>query len=159
MQIKGHNVALLLGCILLCQLAGVAGSVFTAQSVGTWYVSLNKPEFTPPGYLISIIWIALYTVIGIALYTLVKSPSKKDKSPAYWLFGAQLGLNALWSYLFFGLQSPLLGLIGIAVLWFAIIATIWAFYAHSKRAAALLVPYIAWVTFAAFLNYSVLILN
>ena len=97
--------------------------------------------------------------MGIAAAFVWNSNAKKMKQAAMKFYGAQFGLNVLWSLLFFGLRSPLYGFIGVLVLWAAIALTIFMFYHVSKRAALLLVPYIAWVTIAAALNLSVLMLN
>jgi tryptophan-rich sensory protein len=149
----------LLLSIVVCQLAGIIGSLFTMPAIPSWYAALNKPAFTPSGTVIGTVWIILYTLMGISLYLVWQKGVNKKTRPALYAFGIQLALNALWSVLFFGLRSPLYGLIGIVALWFAILATIIMFRKISKQAAWLLVPYIAWVTFAAFLNFSVLMLN
>ena len=144
--------------IVICQLAGVFGSLFTMPAIPTWYASLTKPSFAPPGSVIGIIWLILYTLMGISLY-LVWTSKKKDKKTAIGVFGFQLILNALWSFLFFGLKSPLYGLICILLMWIAIAATIVFFYKIDKKAAYLLVPYLAWVSIATVLNYLILTLN
>lgn len=141
--------------ILICQLAGVFGSIFTSPSIGTWYVELEKPFFTPPNWLFGPVWITLFTLMGISLYLVW---DKKDKF-AISIFGIQFVLNALWSLLFFGLQNPFYGLIEIIVLWFAILITIVRFYKIDKRAGIILFPYILWVSIAAALNYYIWVLN
>jgi benzodiazapine receptor len=146
--------------IIICQLAGVVGSIFTISAIPTWYASLNKPWFTPPNWLFGPVWLTLYTLMGISLYLVWSKGFKKKKAKiALGIFAIQLGLNALWSFLFFGLQSPLLGLAGIIPLWIFIALSIWAFYRVDKKAACILIPYIMWVTVATALNYYVLILN
>ncbi len=140
--------------------AGFVGSFFTAQTVDTWYQGLTKPWFTPPGQLISVIWIVLYILMGISLFMiLTKDLTEKTVKIAVGVFGVQLFLNALWSYLFFGLTSPLYGLIGIVSLWIALAATIYTFQRVSKKASYLLYPYIVWVTIALALNYSIYVMN
>jgi translocator protein len=144
--------------ILLTEfIGGVIGSIFTFSSISTWYVTLNKPAFTPPGFVIGIVWTALYFLMGVALY-LVWEHMPKSKN-AIILYSIQLVLNVLWSFLFFYLRSPLYGLIGITFLWIAVAATMISFYKISRKATALFVPYIFWVSFAAYLNYSVFLLN
>lgn len=146
--------------ITLCQLAGVLGSVFTYASIPTWYASLQKPTFTPPNWLFGPAWLTLYTLMGISLYIVWKKGlDKKDVRLSVGLFGAQLALNSLWSFLFFGLKDLRLAFFEIVVLWVFIVASIASFYKVSKKAAMLLVPYILWVSFAALLNYSVWMLN
>jgi len=146
--------------IVICQLAGVLGSVFTMPAIAEWYATLQKPWFTPPNWLFGPVWISLYTLMGIALYLVWAKGFREKKSKiALGIFTVQLALNALWSFLFFGLRSPLLGLAGIIPLWILIALNIWAFWRIDKRAGYLLVPYIAWVSIATALNYYVWILN
>lgn len=147
----------LLSAIGFCQIAGLVGSVFTTPAISTWYSTLNKPSFTPPNWLFAPVWLTLYTLMGISLYLIWES--KKEKKAAVGLFAIQLVLNAFWSILFFGLKSPLYGLITIVILWIAIMATIAEFYKISKPAAYLLIPYICWVSLATALNYFIWFLN
>ncbi len=145
--------------VVICQLAGIIGSVFTAQSIPDWYQTLVKPEFTPPSWLFAPVWITLYTLMGISLYLVWERKDKKDVTPALLVFFAQLVLNAIWSIVFFGLQSPFYAFIIIVFLWVLIAGSIYFFYPVSKTAAYLLIPYILWVSFAALLNYYIWILN
>jgi tryptophan-rich sensory protein len=150
----------LIGCIALCQAAGIVGGIFTAQSVRTWYVTLQKPSFAPPNWVFGPAWITLYTLMGIALYLVWQKADEANVPRAVFIvFGIQLVLNALWSYFFFGLRSPLLGFIEITLLWAAIVATIILFWRISSAAALLLTPYLLWVTFAAALNFSLWRMN
>lgn len=158
MKLPKHSERLLLS-IVVCQLAGIIGSLFTMPAIPAWYATLSKPAFTPSGMVIGTVWLVLYTLMGISLYLVWQKGVNRKTMPAIYAFGIQLALNALWSILFFGLRSPLYGLIGIVALWFAILVTINMFRKISKQAAWLLVPYITWVTFAAFLNWSVFMLN
>ncbi len=140
-------------------LAAFVGSLFTATSVKDWYPALQKPWFTPPAWLFGPVWAVLFTLIGISAYLVWREDSKKGMKAAMAAFDVQLGLNVIWSMLFFGLRSPLLAMADIAALWLAIIITILLFWKISKAAAALLVPYILWVSLAAALNYGILALN
>jgi translocator protein len=142
----------------ICQLAGVIGSVFTASTVSTWYSTLIKPSFTPPSWLFGPIWILLYFLMGTSLYLLWQNKAK-DKKKSLIIFGIQLILNVCWSFLFFGLKSPLYGLIGILFLLAAIILTIAFSYRVSLYAVIALIPYLVWVSFATILNYVILSLN
>jgi len=146
--------------IIICQLAGFVGSIFTRASVSTWYVTLNKPSFTPPGWVFGPVWITLYALMGISAF-LVWNKGFNDRQikAALIIFGIQLILNALWSAAFFGLKSPLAGLIVIVILWLAILLTIFRFLNISAAAGLLLLPYIVWVSFAAVLNLSIFLLN
>ncbi len=157
---KIRNIAKLVISIVICQLVGVIGSVFTNTSVQTWYAELQLPSFTPPGWFIGTVWIILYTLMGISLYLVWNKGlrNKRVKNSLY-LFGLQLILNAVWSFLFFGLRSPFLGLIEIVFLWVAIAFTILKFYKISRTAAWLLLPYIVWVSVALMLNFYIWRLN
>ncbi|MFH1222406.1 MAG: TspO/MBR family protein [Candidatus Micrarchaeota archaeon] len=154
----GKEMVKVIAAIFFCQLAGLIGSVFTFSAITTWYADLVKPAFAPPNWIFGPVWFTLYTLMGISAYIIYNSKNK-DRPAAMTMFALQLGLNALWSFLFFGLKSPLLGLAGILTLWISIVSTIYLFYKISKPAAALLIPYIIWVSIAAALNYYIFILN
>jgi tryptophan-rich sensory protein len=154
-----HKYVRLAVSILICQLAGAIGAVFTTPNIATWYATLNKPPFTPPNWAFGPVWITLYTLMGIALWLIWSKGVSKKTLPAFYLFAAQLLLNAIWSILFFGLRSPLYGLLTIIPLWLLIACTILKFYKINKTAAYLLVPYILWVTVATYLNLGVWLLN
>ena len=146
--------------VVACQLAGVIGSVFTTPAIPTWYAALAKPPFSPPNWLFAPAWITLYLLMGISASLVWRvGLDQKQVRTALILFLVQLVLNALWSMAFFGLQSPLGGIIVIVLLWAAILLTILKFFRISTVAGALLVPYIAWVTFAATLNAYIYVLN
>lgn len=144
--------------IIIAELAGGFGGIFTAPAIGEWYLSLAKPEWTPPSWVFASAWTILYALMGIAAGLIWHEKSKK-KTLALKIYGVQLVLNVAWSLLFFGLRSPAYALAEIALLWLAIAAAIALFHKISKKAAYLMVPYILWVTFAAFLNYGVWVLN
>jgi benzodiazapine receptor len=146
--------------VVLCELIGSIGSIFTAPSITTWYASLAKPWFTPPNWLFAPVWITLFLLMGIALYLVwERGLEKKEVKLAVSIFGVQLVLNVLWSLIFFGLQLPFYAFIEIIILWIAILVTIIKFYQISRPAAVILLPYIIWVTIAASLNYYLWILN
>ncbi|MDQ1283917.1 MAG: translocator protein [Patescibacteria group bacterium] len=145
--------------LLIPQLAGGIGSVFTVGSVKDWYPVLVKPALNPPSWVFGSVWTTLFLLMGYALYLVWTDESGKSKGRAYWFFGIQMVLNALWSIIFFGLHSPGGALLEMVFLWLAILATIIAFAKISKPAAWLLVPYILWVSFAGYLNWSIWMLN
>lgn len=150
----------LLAAIVICNLAGIIGSLVTTTGEGSWYAAIEKPPFNPPGFVFGPVWTTLYILMGISLYLIwMEGTGRREVRLALIFFSTQLVLNALWTFLFFGLQSPFLGLVEIIILWLFIVATIVAFYRFNKTAAFLMVPYLAWVTFAAFLTYSIWILN
>ncbi len=154
------SIGKLVAALIITQLAGVIGSVFTSSAIPVWYASLEKPWFTPPSWVFAPVWTTLYLLMGIALYLVwARGLDHPGVTSAIGAFSIQLVLNVLWSYLFFGLQSPLLGLVEILLLWVSIAATIILFYRVSRVAAVLLIPYIVWVTVATFLTYYIWILN
>jgi len=155
-----RNIVKLVISIIACQGAGLIGSLFTTPAIPTWYAGLQKPPFTPPSWLFAPAWITLYLLMGIAAFLVWRMGLDKRKvRTALIIFLAQLVLNALWSVVFFGMQSPLYGVIVIVLLWAAILVTILRFARLSATAAWLLVPYILWVSFAAVLNISIWLLN
>ena len=151
------NYGKLISSIVICQLAGIIGSLFTVNSVNAWQLTLNKPFFNPPSWLFGPVWISLYLLMGISLYLIWNKKTKSKK--ALIIFSIQLFLNSLWSILFFGLQSPFFAFIEIILLWFMILFTIILFHKISRVAAYLLTPYILWVSFAAVLNFAIFYLN
>ncbi|NWF54031.1 MAG: tryptophan-rich sensory protein [Syntrophaceae bacterium] len=157
---KGTDISRLIIAVLVCQAAGLIGAFFTRPAISTWYAELIKPRFTPPDWVFGPVWISLYILMGIAAF-LVWSRGFHHQvvRRALAIFGVQLGLNALWSFLFFGLRSPLAGLIGISVLGIAIIFTVRSFLQVSRTAGLLLIPYFLWVSFASGLNLSIWWLN
>ena len=148
------NTFKLIIAIVVSELAGIIGSVFTSSSIDGWYAGIVKPAINPPAWVFGPVWTTLFALMGIAAFLIWSSYAKasEDKKKgvkiALILFGIQLVLNTLWSIIFFGLQSPGGALIEIIFLWIAILATIIAFAKISKLAAWFLVPYIAWVSFA-----------
>ena len=159
-MVQRVNLSKLVVSILLCQFAGLIGSVFTASSLENWYLFLEKPAFNPPAWVFFPAWVTLYTLMGISLYLVwEKGLQEQEVKKGMFIFGIQLGLNALWSILFFGLKSPYYAFVEIVLLWFAILLTILKFRKISKTASYLLFPYILWVSFAMLLNYYIWILN
>lgn len=146
--------------ILSSQAAGIIGTFFTTPAIPGWYASLVKPEFSPPNWIFAPVWTTLYLLMGIAAFLVWRNGSPasavRKALAAFWV---QLGLNAAWSILFFGLKSPILGLACIAALWLAIAVTISRFAPLSRVAAWLMAPYLAWVSFAAALNFEIYRLN
>ena len=144
----------LLLCILITEGTGILGSVFTSSSVKTWYVTdIVKSSLNPPSWVFAPVWTLLFLLMGIALYLVWNK-----KNNLFW-FWVQLILNLFWSILFFGLRSPALAFYEILILWVAILMTIIKFRQYNKTASMLLWPYLAWVSFASILNYSIMILN
>lgn len=154
------NYVQILTAIVICQSAGLIGSLFTFPNISTWYALLTKPAFSPPNWLFGPAWTLLYTLMGISVYLIWQKGNTKPKvREALGFFAVQLILNSTWSIILFGLHSPLLALFEILMLWTAILATIYKFYPLSKPAAYLMLPYLLWVSFAAVLNAAIVILN
>lgn len=143
----------LAGFIILCLGVGVVSGVMTAGAMVDWYPSLNKPTFNPPSWIFAPVWTLLYIMMAVAAWRVwLAGPSSK---PALNLFFIQLVLNFLWSIFFFGLHSPALALIDIIAMWIIIALTTRAFFKIARPAGWLLVPYLAWVSFAVVLNANI----
>lgn len=141
-------------------IAGATGSIFTASSVSTWFPTLVKPSFNPPSWLFGPVWTILYFMIGISLFLVWNSKANKNlKKKAYWVFGVQLVLNAMWSIVFFGMKNPGMAFVVIVLLLISIILNIIWFYKIRKSAGYILVPYLLWVSFASVLNFAIWGLN
>lgn len=140
-----------------CYGAAALGARFTAASVDTWYRGLAKPRGTPPPRVFGAVWTTLYTLMGLAGWLLWQESARPSRRPAarvaLGLFALQLTLNVAWSAVFFGLRRPGTSLGVIAALWLALAATAATAYRLSRAAAALLAPTLAWVTYAAYLNW------
>jgi tryptophan-rich sensory protein len=147
--------------ILVVELVGVSGSVFTVQGLGEWYDSLVWPAVAPPNWVFGPVWTVLFALMGTGLWLVWRRTGEApgDVRVAVVVFVVHFAFNLGWSAAFFGLQEIGLGLAVIAVLWVLIVATMWAFDRVDRRAALLLVPYLLWVSFAAFLNYRFWVLN
>ncbi len=154
------KVSKLFFAVTLSELAGVVGAVFTTAAISSWYVFLNKPFFSPPNWLFGPVWTTLYFLMGVSWFLVwIQGWKKRKVQVASYYFFVQLLLNTLWSLSFFGLRSPLLGLVNIIVLWIFIVLTMKKFRPLSKLAFYLLIPYIAWVSFASLLNAAIVVLN
>ena len=144
------RIAVIIGCILVCQGAGAIGALTTQTGSSPWYQSLTKPPFNPPGWVFGPVWTLLYALMGVALYLLVRR--WPESRWAVILFAVQLLLNAAWTPVFFGAHQIGAALLLIIVLWLAISATMAAAWNVSPAATLLLLPYILWVSFATVLN-------
>ena len=147
--------------IMTCLAVGYFSSIVTRENIPTWYALINKPSFNPPNLVFAPVWTALYILMGYAAGR-VWNKLEVDEinvKKAFLFFLIQLALNALWSFLFFGLQNPFLASIEIILLWLMIYETYKQFKNIDKIAAYLLLPYLAWVSFAAVLTFSIWYLN
>lgn len=157
---KLNSFLKLIIAIAVSELAGIIGTFFTVSAIPDWYITLAKPALNPPSWIFGPVWTTLYALMGSAAFLIWKKGwDRKDVRKALAIFGLQLVLNAVWSIIFFGLHSPFWALVDIALMWVSIVWTMVLFYKISKAAMWLLVPYILWVSFAIYLNYSIWSLN
>ncbi|MBY0587741.1 tryptophan-rich sensory protein [bacterium] len=158
MSLLGQGVALM-GWVGLCAAAMLLGGWATSSSVGNWYPTLIKPSFNPPSYLFGIVWPILYFLMALAAWLCWREGGFAVRAWPLGLFLAQLMVNALWSFLFFGLRSPSAGLLGILFLDVLVLATLLSFWSVRPVAGGLLVPYFAWILFATAVNAGIWYLN
>lgn len=156
-----NKVVKIIIALVICLMVGYSASTVTRPSVETWYPTIIKPVFNPPNWIFMPMWTLLYILMAVAaglVWDKIKEQNEEVKK-ALGFFLIQLTLNAIWSYLFFGLKNPMLALIEIALLWLMIYETYLKFVKINKTAGYLLIPYMAWVAFAAILNASIWWLN
>jgi translocator protein len=151
-------VGFLVLLILCFAVAGLGGWV-TTPNIPNWYADLAKPSWTPPDWVFGPVWSMLYFTIAVAAWLVWRQAGLASAAVPMTLFGIQLLLNALWSWLFFGLHHPGAAFVDIVLLWMAIAATTVAFWCRSTLAGILFVPYLAWVSFASMLNLAIWRLN
>jgi tryptophan-rich sensory protein len=155
----GDLGALVLSLALPLAVAGIGGAV-TVRALDDWYPRLRKPSWNPPNRVFGPVWTVLYVLMGLALWRVWQGGlARPGADLAVWLFLLQLALNLGWSAVFFGLRRPGAALVVIGLLWAVIAATAVAFYRLDPPAGWLMLPYLAWVSFAAALNAAVWWLN
>lgn len=154
-----RKIVVLIGFILLPVLVGITASIATQSSVGTWYMTLEKPFFNPPNWLFAPVWTTLYILMGISAFLVHIRPPSAMRTLAMDVFYFQLFLNFMWSWLFFWFKSPLMGLICIIFLLVVLLVMIRRFYNLHKVAGLLQIPYLLWILFATSLNVSIVYLN
>lgn len=149
----------LLVAIAIPLLVGGLSALLTKDSMAN-FEQLNKPPLSPPGWLFPVVWTVLFALMGIASYLIYTSDAdKKSKTTALTFYAVQLFFNFLWSIIFFNLEAYLFAFIWLVILWALILITIILFYRIRKSAAWLMLPYLLWVTFAGYLNFSIYLLN
>ncbi len=148
-----RKIIITFASLLICFSVSAMGAAVTTPSIGNWYVGLIKPPFNPPNWIFGPVWTLLYFLMAISLSIVWNKNGNKK------IFFLQLFLNFLWSFVFFYLHNPMLGFIVIVLLWLSILKTIVNFKKISSVAAGLLVPYLLWVSLAALLNLSIVVLN
>jgi len=151
------NLLVLLVFLVFTLAVGFVAGQVTAPNIASWYAHLAKPSFNPPNWVFAPVWTALYVLIAVAAWRYWRVAGWRSKGLALWLI--QLALNFAWSFIFFGAHNPGAALADLAVLWLAIAATLGVFWRSDRPAGALLIPYLAWVSFAGLLNFWVWQLN
>ena len=145
--------------ILPALAASLIGSAATLPNIPTWYMGLIKPGFTPPNWIFGPVWTLLYILMAIACYRVLRQDSSAGHRWPMTAYLTQAFFNGAWSVAFFGLNSPVIGLIIIAPLWASIIWTMINFWSYDRFAGSVFVPYLAWVSFAIALNLGIWLLN
>jgi translocator protein len=158
-QTRPHARTALVGWLALCFGIGIVSSIFTARSIPTWYAALTKPPLNPPDHVYGPVWTLLYALMAISAWIVWKTRPSACRRRGLRLFVIQLALNFLWTWIFFGTHQILTAFIDLVALWAAILLVILTFRRMSHTAAWLLVPYLAWVTFAGYLNFAIWKLN
>lgn len=153
------GLASLLIFLLASLAAGVIGVFFTNPALPTWYAGLRKPRWTPPNALFGPVWTVLYVMIAVAGWLAWRNRGHADARAPMAIFIAQLFLNAAWAVIFFGARRIGLAFIDIILLWIAILGCVAEFSRVSVASAVLMTPYLAWVGYAAALNYAIWRLN
>lgn len=160
MNRKRKTWIVLAGLVAVCLGVGALGSWATALAPAGWYETLAKPGWTPPTWVFAPVWTVLYVTMAVSAWLVWRKDARfSGVRIALILFAVQLLLNGLWPFLFFGLQSPGLALIGIALLWLTLALTLYAFLNLSRMAGTLLVPYLLWTSLSVLLNFAVWWLN
>lgn len=147
--------------VIICLAVGYLSGMVTRASITTWYPTLVKPSFNPPNWIFAPVWTSLYVMMGVAAGLIWNqiTTQKAAVTKALQIFAIQLVLNALWSYLFFGLHNLMLATIEVVLLWLMIFETYSQFAKINKTASYLMLPYLAWVSFASVLTASIWWLN
>ncbi len=156
-QTRKNQWLVLAGLILLCLVTGMIGGMVSAGAIEGWYRTLAKPSWNPPDWVFGPVWTTLYVMMAVAAWLVWRTRDRV--APAMALFFVQLGLNLLWSLLFFGARSPGLALVEVVFLWTSVLLTMLAFFGRQSTAGWLFVPYLAWVSFAAILNAAIWMMN
>ena len=149
----------LAGWLALCLGVGAVGARWTAPAIPAWYRTLRKPKYNPPNWIFGPVWTMLYILMAVAIWHCQYAASPSDWRVASAVFLLQLALNLAWSWIFFHRHAILAALVELGVLWLAIVVELAVLLAADRFAAVLLVPYLAWVSFAFSLNAAIWRLN
>jgi translocator protein len=151
--------ALALLAWLLLTFAAAAIGAIASVNAGAFYAQLSRPGWAPPGWLFAPVWSVLYALMGVAVWLVWRVHGAKGGRTALFLYVVQLAANALWTWLFFAWHQGALAFTEVVLLWCLIVATVVSFWRFNALAAAMLMPYLAWVTFACALTFSTWKLN
>jgi tryptophan-rich sensory protein len=156
-----NKITRILTVVVTCLVIGYFSGMVTRSAITTWYPTLVKPSFNPPNWIFAPVWSMLYIMMGVAAGLVWNriDVEKEIVKKALTFFAIQLALNALWSYLFFGLKNPMLAGVEVILLWLMIFETYSKFVKINKIAGYLFIPYLLWVSFASVLNISIWWLN
>ncbi|WP_026712740.1 TspO/MBR family protein [Flavobacterium daejeonense] len=156
-----NKITKILTVVVTCLAVGYFSGIVTRSAIVDWYPTLIKPSFNPPNWVFAPVWTLLYIMMGVAAGLVWNRIDfeKEIVKKALIVFAVQLALNALWSYLFFGLHNPMLAGLEIILLWLMIYETYLQFFKINKISGYLFIPYLAWVSFAAVLNAAIWWLN
>ncbi len=149
---------MLVACIIICEATGIVSAVLAGSFDTPWFLNLAKPSWFPPPAVFGPVWTTLYMLMGIALWLVWKQNNSQNKT-AELIFAAQLFLNFWWSIIFFRFHAPGAAYADIVLMIVLVVLTMIKFSRISKSAAWLLVPYLAWITFASFLNLAIWMMN
>jgi tryptophan-rich sensory protein len=153
------HIPVLIAFFLITFLAAFIGNFFTMPNIQDWYSSLNKPSFSPPNWLFGPVWTILYFLMAISAFLVWQRRENSQAKKALTFYFIQLVLNTLWSIIFFGWHNLGLAFVEIILLWVFILLTLISFYKIVRIAGILFIPYILWVSFAGFLNFTIWQLN
>ena len=145
--------------VAVCLGAGGLGAMATTPEIDSWYKTIEKPSWNPPDYVFGPVWTTLFVMMAIAAWTIWKQDGFQKTATPLTLFFLQLALNVGWSWIFFGFHQIGWAFAEIIVLWLTIVMTTIAFFRRSKIAGWLMMPYLAWVSFASVLNFTIWRLN
>jgi benzodiazapine receptor len=154
-----REIRFLVASLAACFFVAALGGYLTSLGLGPWYESLAKPSWTPPNRVFGPVWTTLFVLMGVSAWLVWRVRERQGARVALGLYAVQLGLNLAWSGIFFGLRSVGWGFFEVAIFWLSLTATIVAFAKVRPIAAALLVPYLAWVSYASALNFAIWRLN
>ena len=156
---RSRGIGALAASLAACSFVAGLGGYWTSLGLGPWYDGLAKPSWNPPSWAFGPVWTTLYVLMAVAAWLVWRARGRKGAKVALTLYSTQLALNLFWPGIFFGLRRPGPAFFEVAALWLVLAATVVAFARIRWRAGALMVPYLAWVSYASALNFALWRLN